>query len=345
MKLLIITQKVDVNDDILGFFHGWLVEFAKRFESIIVICLQKGEYHLPANVKVLSLGKEKKKSRLKYIFNFYKYIWRERKNYGAVFVHMNQEYVLLGGLFWKIFGKKIFMWRNHPHGNFLTSMAVFLSNKVFCTSKYSFTARYKKTILMPAGINTDLFKKKNNSARKNNSILFLARISPVKNPHLVIEALRYARSKGIDFTADFYGNPFPKDVPYMNSLKEKVKDYQLSNCISLKKGIPNEETPLVYNVYEIFINPSPSGMYDKTILEAMACENLVLTSNINLKGKIDEKFLFMENDEEHLAKQLVRLLAIPLEEKEKLGKILRSFVVSNHSLTLLRDKLVKCLLS
>jgi len=58
MKLLIITQKVDMNDDVLGFMHGWINEFAKHCEKITVICLQKGEHELSDNVKVLSLGKE-----------------------------------------------------------------------------------------------------------------------------------------------------------------------------------------------------------------------------------------------------------------------------------------------
>ena len=72
MKLLIVTQKVDKNDPILGFFHRWIEEFARHVEFVTVICLGVGEYSLPVNVKVLSLGKEKKKSRLKYIFMFYK---------------------------------------------------------------------------------------------------------------------------------------------------------------------------------------------------------------------------------------------------------------------------------
>ena len=46
MKLLIITQKVDINDDNLGFFHDWIKEFARQVENVIVICLQKGEYKL-----------------------------------------------------------------------------------------------------------------------------------------------------------------------------------------------------------------------------------------------------------------------------------------------------------
>src|SRR3989338_3997811 len=96
MKLLIITQKVDKNDPILGFFHRWLEEFAKNVEKLTVICLGKGEYDLPENVRVLSLGKESGHSKIKYLRRFYKYIWMERKNYDAVFVHMNPEYVILG---------------------------------------------------------------------------------------------------------------------------------------------------------------------------------------------------------------------------------------------------------
>jgi hypothetical protein len=105
MKLLIITQKINKNDPILGFFHGWVKEFSKHFDSIVAICLEKGEYDMPTNVKVLSLGKESGHSKVKYLLNFYKFIWQERNNYDAVFVHMNPVYVVLGGLLWKIIGE------------------------------------------------------------------------------------------------------------------------------------------------------------------------------------------------------------------------------------------------
>ena len=76
MKLLIITQAVDKNNPVLGFFVRWIEEFAKHFELVTIICLEKGEYELPGNVKVLSLGKEEKKSKFRYLINFYKYIWQ-----------------------------------------------------------------------------------------------------------------------------------------------------------------------------------------------------------------------------------------------------------------------------
>ena len=58
MKLLILTQKVDKNDPILGFFHRWVEEFARHCEQVTVIALGVGEYDLPQNVRVFSLGKE-----------------------------------------------------------------------------------------------------------------------------------------------------------------------------------------------------------------------------------------------------------------------------------------------
>jgi len=343
MKLLILTQKVDQNDDVLGFFHGWIAEFAKHAEQVTVIALGVGEYHLPNNVRVFSLGKERGVSPFEYILNFYRLIWRERKNYDTVFVHMNQEYILLGGPLWKLLGKKITMWRNHYAGSFLTQLAMIFSDKLFCTSKYSFTAGTKKTALMPVGIDTDTFKKENQIVKKPKSVLFLARISPSKKPHLIIEALRLLQNEGVSFTADFYGNPVHKDVPYLNSLKEKVEEYSLENHILFESGIPNNETPRVYGSHTVFINTSPSGMYDKTIFEAMACEIPILTSNINLKGQIDDMFLFKEDDAQDLTQKLKAILSLDTDTQEKHGKILRAYVLDHHSLLALGKNLTSVL--
>jgi len=340
MKLLILTQKVDENDDVLGFFHGWIIEFAKHCEFITVICLQKGEYHFPKNVKVLSLGKEKKRSRLLYIFRFYLYIWQERKNYESVFAHMNQEYILLGAIFWKFFRKKVPMWRNHHAGNFLTYIAISLCDKIFCTSKYSFTAYSEKTVLMPVGIDVDVFKKEAGARKEDNSLLFLGRMSPVKRPGLIIDALRYAHDNGVNFIIDFYGNHLKKDVDYVNALKEKTREYHLNENIHFKNSLPNTETPHIFNTHVVFINASPSGMYDKTIFEAMACETIVLVSNANLKGQVGDLFLFNENDEKDLAEKLKVLLSLDAQTREKHGKILREYVIGHHSLKQLARELI-----
>lgn len=339
MKLLVITQSINNKNPILGFFYRWVEEFAKSFEKITIICLEKGKYTLPSNVKVLSLGKENGKSRLKYIFNFYKYIWQERKNYDVVFVHMNQEYVLLGGLLWKMLGKKITMWRNHHRGSFFTYLACSLCDKIFCTSKYSYTAKFKKTVLMPVGIDTDIFKPDNDIEKIPRSILFLGRMSPVKKPDVLINALKILKDKGVKFVAHFYGDPTPNDLQYYEFLRNKVREYGMINDISFEKGVVNDQTPAIYNSHKIFVNLSSSGMYDKTIFEAMACGMLVLASNNNLIGEINESFIFEEDNITDLEEKLEKLLLFSSEDAEESSKFLIKYTEDNNSLQRLSDKL------
>lgn len=340
MRLLIITQKVDQDDPILGFFHRWIVEFAKHCESVIVMCLEKGAHELPANVKVLSLGKEQKKSRGRYLLNLYRYIFQERGNYDAVFVHMNQEYILLAGFLWKIVGRKIYMWRNHYDGNWLTDLAAAWCTKVFCTSSYSYTAKYAKTVIMPVGINTDVFKPDQSIKRIDGSILFLGRISPSKKPDLLIKALDILAKQGIGYTATIVGDALPKDEPYLRSLVEQVSLRGLQDRIIFKRGVSNDTTPALYSAHEIFVNLSRTGMYDKTMFEAMACGSLLVAANTDLKGHIDARCIFVYDDTADLALKIASLLATNPDSKNLLRSELRRFVMEKHSLQDLGKKLI-----
>src|SRR3989344_8238781 len=98
---------------------------------------------------------------------------------------MNQEYILLAGWLWRLTGKKITLWRNHHVGDFFTDLAARFCHRVFCTSKYSYTAKYSQTVLMPVGIDTEQFKPDPKVKRIPNSILFLGRLAPVKKPDLL----------------------------------------------------------------------------------------------------------------------------------------------------------------
>jgi len=311
MRLLIVTQKVNRHDPVLGFFCRWIEEFAKRCKFVTVICLEMGEYDLPINTKVLSLGKENKYSRVRYIIHFYKYIWRERKNYDAVFVHMNQEYILFGGLFWKFCGKKIVMWRNHYAGNILTDISSLLCNRVFCTSRYSYTAKYKKTQIMPVGINTEMFRPHPQILQISRSILMLGRVSPSKNLDLIIAALGKLKELGVSFSADIYGDALTKDKLYFESLRQEVKKLNLEEQTFFYSGVSNEKTPNIYRVHQIFINASPTGMYDKTILEAAACGCQVLAVSADAHMDVPSIVKFSADDKENL----VELLKEKLETK------------------------------
>ncbi len=284
MKLLIVTQKIDRQDPVLGFFHGWVEEFAKKVEKVSVICLEKGEFNFPSNVSVFSLGKEKGHTRLSYIISFYKLIWDLRSEYEIVFVHMNQEYVLLAGDMWRLMGKKVYLWRNHAKGNIFTIMAVWLSNKVFYTSPRSFTAQFSKAVQMPVGINTDFFKPDPSITRRLNSILFLGRIAPVKRVLEFIDWLEEKRKKGEIFNVTIAGEALARDKDYDQRVRQRVDECEFSELITFAGPVNQEGALKLYQTHETYVNLTLAGSLDKTILEAKACGMKVVVENSDARS-------------------------------------------------------------
>ncbi len=334
MRLLITTQAVDNDDPVLGFFVGWISELAKHYESIYVVCLKEGKHQLPSNVSVHSLGKESGPSRLKYVARFYRLLFSLRANYDSVFVHMNQEYVLLGGVFWRLLGKRIYLWRNHWAGGFATDIAAALCTKVFCTSRHSYTAKYKKTVIMPIGVDAERFKPVPGVTRTPRSILFLARMAPSKRPDVLFEAFRLMQIRGLAFSASFVGSPLPVDKEYYDRLMRTAEERGMRGMVEFKAGIPNAETPAVYSAHEIFVNLSRSGMYDKTIPEAAACGCVVLASSDDFAAAADPRFVFKDADAKDLAEKLSAILTLSDDDRRGLQSSLSAFVSSNSLQTL-----------
>ena len=328
MKLLIVTQAVDTGDPVLGFFVGWITELSKHTERIEAICLKEGKHELPQNVRVHSLGKERgPASRAAYAWRFLRLAWQLRGNYDAAFVHMNQEYTLIAGWLWKLLGKRVYLWRNHYAGSWLTDVAAAFCTKVFCTSQYSYTAKYAKTVLMPVGVDTELFVPQ--GERQPHSILFLARMAPSKRPDVLIEALGLLQKKGVTFTASFYGSPGPGDEAYYADLKERVGELSLSSQVHFHEAVRNTETPAIYAVHEVCVNLSSSGMFDKTIFEAAACGSLSVSCNSNLEQLVDSRLWYQEGDVAELAAKLTWLLTAPEQEKAGLRTALRKLAEDN----------------
>lgn len=342
MRLLIVTQVVDSTDSSLGFFHTWIEKMAADFDSIEVICLYKGVHTLPANVRVHSLGKEKGSvTRLQYVVRFLRLVWCLRNRYDPVFVHMNQEYVLLGGLLWKTLGKEVYMWRNHYAGSFLTRIAGTLCTKVFCTSTHSYTARFLNTILMPVGVDVARFQK-SSVPRKPNSILFLGRMTPSKKPDLLLESLILLSRRGIDFTATFCGPVLPEDASYVSQLKERA--HTLGDRISFLDGVPHNKTSHIFQQHEMYVNLGASGMFDKTLFEASASGCLVVATSEDFQKKLKDSFTIDTSTPESLAHTLEQMLSLSESTKEEMRSELHTLAQGN-SLNLLISKVASVILA
>ena len=354
IKLLMLTQGMDLDDDLVGFTHGWAAKLAGHCDKLTVVALGVGRYDLPENVKVFSLGKNKLKienCKLKiikkfiYLINFYRYSWRFRNDYDYVFVHMNKEYLALGGLFWRLWSKKTALWYNHRYGNVWGKLAGLLAHRIFFTSPFSFFSKNTKARQMPAGIDTEKFKtpadaealagKKNSKLKTQNSILFLGRLAPVKKPDVLLKAAKILDAQGTDFTLDFVGEPGFRDTAYFTNLKKEARELEKKGKVKFPGKVSNEQAPTVFSRHEIFVNLTDSGSFDKTILEAMACESMPLVSSQSYEKVLPLEFIFKEGDAEDLAVKLLKVLALPESEARILGQKFRQYVLAGHSLDLL----------
>jgi glycosyltransferase involved in cell wall biosynthesis len=333
MKLLIVTQKVDVDDPILGFFHRWIQEFAKHCESIVVICLYEGKHNLPDKVKVLSLGKESGQSRLKYILNFYKYIWSERKNYERVFVHMNPVYAVLGGIFWRLAGKKISLWYTHKHVDLKLRMAEKIVCTIFSASRESFRLKSDKLRIMGHGIDTDIFKPIEVPKRSTYTILSVGRISSAKNQSIMIDVMNILNKGSFNAQLLIVGDAITNDdIEYKKGIIEKIKLFNLSNNIKLVGSIKPSDTISYYQNSDLFINLSSTGSLDKAILEAMSSGLNVITSNEAFKDILPVEN-FTTNNIDDISNKIKNLI------NKKADPKLRDYIVENHQLKFLIEKL------
>ncbi len=350
MRILILTQKVDINDDVLGFMHGWIAEFAKNCEKVTVICLEEGKYNLAQNVKVLSLGKENAESRLKYIFNFYKYIWRERRNYDAVFVHMNPEYVVLGGLFWRLWGKSVSLWYAHGHVTNSLLIAEKFVNIIFTSTVGGCRIKSRKIKIVGQGIDTGKFKIKNEELKNRDGsfkIVTVGRISLSKDYETLIKAIEILHNRGLKIKVDIVGGlGLMGEGSYFQKLNDLVAKSNLGAVVTFVGPVPNEKIlPYLHNA-DLFVNMGQTGSLDKAVLEAMSAGLPILTCNeafIEVLGDYAEALMYPKMDYEIFAERIGRIATSTSLIRGKIGADLRDIVLKHHSLPRLVEAIVNSL--
>lgn len=358
MKILIVTQKVDVSNDVLGFMHRWIEEFAKNFEKVTVVCLQKGEYGFSDNTEVLSLGKpaqgwsalsgEKIYQKFWAFLNFYKYVWRERGNYDVVFVHMNPEYVLLGGLLWKILGKKISLWYAHKATPWHLKFAEKFVNVIFTSTKSGCRIESKRIMIIGQGIDTDFFKPmfKQNENKVFN-IITVGRISKSKDYKTLLLAVKALIPEGINLKVDIIGAPArPEDFTYLEELESFVSKSKLQAVVRFVGSVPNREIVKYLEAADLFVNMGQTGSLDKAVLEAMSAGLPILTCNeafVEVLDLYSGSLLVAKQDVNSLADKIKYLYGMPPEKRLELGLALREIIVRDHNLTVFVRKITETL--
>lgn len=344
MKLLIITQKVDLSDDILGFFYAWINELAKHYEKVTVVSLWKtGQHQLLSNVELLSLGKGTGGNRWQYIFRFYNLIWRERRNYDSVLVHMNPEYVVLAGWLWKLWHKKVALWYVHKAVPLTLKLAEKFVDNIFTASKESCNLRSSKIRVLGHGIDTNRFRSQKLEVRSKDifRIIYVGRISKIKNQELLIRVIDIMRKDETlpRFTVQLIGGTvYPDDEKYKTKLEALLKEKKLQEVIKFVGSVPNNEIINYYQQADLSVNLCPTGGVDKAVLESLACGVPVVVLNKSFAPVLGPAYpeMILEKEE---AEELVGKIKLLMRKKIN-PEELRRVVVDNFSLGGLINKVV-----
>src|SRR3989344_22805 len=269
MRLLICTQTVDARDSHLGFFVRWIEEFSKHCEKVTVICLKEGRYKLPENVKVYELGKSV--GSIRRAVRLFSLSWKLRKEYDAVFVHMNPEYIVVAGRLWRLMDKKIALWYTHKSVNLKLRIAVLLAHIVFTASKESLRLASNKIQVIGHGIDTDFFSP-DSSIMRGDWLLSVGRLMPSKRHDL---AIRVAAKENKELRIAGEG-------PERKNLETLARE--LGVRVRFLGALTQLQLRDEYRKAGSLIHTSETGSLDKVVLEALACGLHVRTNDPALKA-------------------------------------------------------------
>ena len=186
-------------------------------------------------------------------------------------------------------------------------------------------AKKEKIIYIPNGISPEFFSLKK-QAKEESKILFLGRISLIKNLEVLIKAMDFVKNKKI--LLEIVG---PPEKNYFIKLKNLIKKLGLNDKIKFSLPIYNlKEKIAKIDSCQIFVLPSKMEGMPQSLIEVMAREKIVIGSNsLAIRDLIENGengFLFEFNDPKDLAKKIDEALSQKnLEIKKQARKSVEHF--------------------
>jgi glycosyltransferase involved in cell wall biosynthesis len=344
-KILVITQKVDDGDDLLGFFTSWLAGLAGRFDRIDVIALGTGSFSLPDNVHVHSLGKERGVSKLVQLATMLKLLWRYSSGRSSIFAHMSPIFAVIAWPFAKVRGCRLVLWYLHRSNTLKLRIAEKLVDVIVTADAASLRLKSKRIISLGHGIDTARFRVARDWTvldRRPLRILSVGRLSPIKDFRTLIRESALLRDSDTDIEVRIVGRAImPGDHAYEQELKEAVARSGVGDIVHFAGFVPHSSILNEYAWADIVVGCTPSGGIDKVLLEAMAAGCIAMSSNDVMAASFKpytDKLIFGFGDAGSLTDKISSL-----SDFQNMSTALIANVKAGHELAVLTAKLAEIL--
>ncbi|MAF65799.1 MAG: hypothetical protein CMJ84_09100 [Planctomycetes bacterium] len=348
MRLLLLTQVIDADDAVLGFFSRWVRGLARHCERVRVVALDVGRTDdLPANVDCREIGRRGVVRRyLRYRAALREAL--EEEGFDAVLAHMVPRYVLVARRPARRAGAGLFLWYTHAGVDRRLRLAVEQVDRVFTASAESMRVPTQRCVVTGHGIDLGHFDVGEAPSDEPPRLLSVGRLTPRKDPLTILEALALLRGRGFELGLDLVGPGMTRaDSQTLTEVRARIARPDLAGCVALHGAVPYREVVDVYRRAVCVVNASLTGSLDKTLLEAMACRRPVVSCSDAAAGVLAplgeeaEQLLFETGRPEELAGRIESLLRLASEERALLGGRLRAIVREGHEVDGLMMRLVR----
>ncbi|UPV76638.1 glycosyltransferase family 4 protein (plasmid) [Halorussus limi] len=196
---------------------------------------------------------------------------------------------------------------------FLSTVARFTFNSAERVLCYSETDRDRlngrgissSISVIPNGVDCSHFQPDSN-VEERPQVLYVGRLNRTKGVDKLVDAFARVHREYPEARLKIVG-----DGPFAPELKEQIVDLGISETVKFAGRVKNRQLPEMYDESAVFVLPSETEGFPRTVLEAMACETPPITSDLpQLKAALDGVGRTVSPDNiETLANEIVRLLA------------------------------------
>ncbi|MHA1130424.1 MAG: glycosyltransferase family 4 protein [Candidatus Helarchaeota archaeon] len=253
---------------------------------------------------------------------------------GTIGVQQFRKYVdwrdLIGRLYFPILG--------HIEGAAInySNLTIAISDAIKRELIATYSVSKDKIIRIYNGVNPQRFKPSRiNSLKidlnltKRKVILFAGRLSPIKAPHLLVQAIPGIVREIPNAIFLFLG-----DGPLRSYLRYYVRKFRIENYVKFLGFVPNSIMPKYYSMADLCVIPSLYEPFGLVALESLASGTPILSSNI---GGLAEIHQFLQNfpilktvTPQNIREVVVNLMAAPAK-LERLGAFGRAMACKKFS--------------
>jgi glycosyltransferase involved in cell wall biosynthesis len=344
MRLVILTQVLDQDDAVLGFFHAWCDRFAHHVQELVVVAQQVGRVDLPDNVSVVSLGREHGAGRKTMAARMLGCLMRLPRGPKPTVVlgHMVPRFVLNAAPAATLRRFPLFLWYTHKGVDLALKLAAPLVRRVFTASPESFRLESSahRRVVTGHGIDCTQFDLPSAAGPRPVDVLCVGRITHAKGQAELLDALaRVDPAPSAELAGDIL---LDSDRAYRDEVAARAA--AMGGPVTLLGAVPYPKIADAMRRARLLVNTSRTGSVDKVVLEAMACGTIPLTCNESFRSVFDaelqERLMFSLGDADDLASRLTALLTLPDAERAALGQSLRQIVQRDHDLERLIPRIV-----